>query len=59
LNEYRRDIDWLHDRYLNPTATRDLHPVGSDYWNAEPIDPFVYLPGWMIDHPLMHEAVAA
>jgi hypothetical protein len=58
-SELRRDIDWLHDKYLNPAATRDLHPVGSDYWNAEPIDPFVYLPGWMIDHPLMHEAVAA
>jgi hypothetical protein len=58
-NEYRQDIDWMNDRYLNPSATRDLHPVGSDAWNAEPIDPFVYLPGWMLDHPLMAEAVAA
>jgi hypothetical protein len=58
-NEYRQDIDWMNDKYLNPSATRDLHPVGSDAWNAEPIDPFVYLPGWMIDHPLMAEAVAA
>lgn len=57
-NEYRRDIDWYNERYLNPTATRDLHPVGSEYWNCEEIEPFVYLPGYMVDHPLMAEAVA-
>jgi hypothetical protein len=58
-NEYRREIDWFNDRYMNPAAKTDLHPVGSEYWNAEAIDPFVYLPGWMVDHPLMGEAVAA
>lgn len=58
-NEYRRDIDWYTERYMNPAATTDLHPVGSVYWNAEPIDPFVYLPGYMIDHPLMRTLEAA
>lgn len=48
-NEYRRDIDWLNDRYLNPAAKRDLHPVGSEYWNAEPIDPAAYLPAYALE----------
>lgn len=58
-SELRKDIDWLRDRYLNPAAKTDLHPVGSVYWNAEPIDPFVYLPAFMAEHPRMVEAVAA
>ena len=58
-NEYRRDIDWYQERYLNPAAKTDLHPVGSEYWNAEAIEPFVYLPAFMAEHPRMAEAVAA
>lgn len=46
--QYRTDIDWLKERYLNPTAITDLHPVGSEYWNAEPIDPCAYLPGYVV-----------
>lgn len=57
-NEYRRDIDWYQERYLNLAAKTDLHPVGSEYWNAEAIEPFVYLPAFMAEHPRMAEAVA-
>ena len=58
-NELRKDIDWFTERYENPKATRDLHPVGSEWWNAEPIEPFVYLPQYMADHPRMAERAAA
>lgn len=57
--ELRRDIDWYHERYMNPAAVRDLHPVGSEYWNAEVIDPFTYLPPFMAEHPRLFKAVAA
>lgn len=57
--ELRRDVDWYQERYLNPAAKTDLHPVGSEYWNAEAIEPFVYLPAFMAEHPRMAEAVAA
>lgn len=58
-NELRKDIDWFTERYENPKATRDLHPVGSEYWNAEMIDPFTYLPPFMAEHPRLSKAVAA
>lgn len=57
--ELRRDIDWFNDRYMNPAARTDLHPVGSVYWNCEVIDPLMYMPQYMIDHPRMFQAVAA
>lgn len=46
-NEFRRDCDWFHDIFMNPTRTTDLHPVGSDQWNTEPIE----TPDFMLDHP--------
>ena len=50
-NEFRRDVDWFNDVFMANRQT-DCHPVGSEYWNAEPIDPFEDgLPGWMQDHP--------
>lgn len=58
LNEYRRDIDWYTERYMNPAAKTDLHPVGSEYWNAEAIEPFAYLPGFVFDHPLFAREAA-
>lgn len=57
-NEYRRDIDWYAERYMNPNAKTDLHPVGSEYWNAEAIEPFAYLPGFVFDHPLFAREAA-
>ena len=57
-NQYRQDIDWYSDRYTNPAAVTDLHPVGSEYWNAEPIDPLAYMPEYVLEHPV-NAAVAA
>lgn len=49
--EWRRDVDWFHDRFM-ANAQLDCHPVGSDYWNPEPVDPFALgLPDWMRQHP--------
>lgn len=62
--EYRKDIDWFAERYMNDAATTDLHPVGSDYWNAERINIRDYLPEWIQEHPFygvrpLNQAVAA
>lgn len=46
-NEFRRDCDWFHDIFMNPERTTDLHPVGSDQWNWEPVS----VPVFMKDHP--------
>lgn len=48
--EWRRDCDWFHDRFL-ANAQRDCHPVGSEYWNPEPVKPLDYMPQWMSQHP--------
>lgn len=52
-NEFRRDVNWFQDIYLNTERTTDLHPVGSEYWNVEPIDPRDYLPAFALGHPYM------
>jgi hypothetical protein len=49
-NEWRRDIDWFNDKFM-ANAQQDCHPVGSDYWNPETVDPWQYLPEFMKDHP--------
>lgn len=49
--EWRRDMDWFHDKFM-ANAQIDCHPVGSDAWNPEPVDPFALgLPEWMRQHP--------
>lgn len=55
-NEWRKDIDWFHDRYL-ANAQQDCHPVGSVYWNPEDIDPMTAMPAFMRTHPYFHEAL--
>lgn len=57
--EFRKDIDWFSERYENPAATHDLHPVGSEYWNAEPIDIMQYAPMFLMEHPRYAQAVLA
>lgn len=49
-DELRHDVDWFNDVYM---ANRkfDCHPVGSEWWNPEPIDPLEFMPLWMIHHP--------
>lgn len=49
-NEFRRDVNWFEDVFM---ANRqfDTHPVGSEYWNPETVNPLDYLPAWMAEHP--------
>jgi hypothetical protein len=54
--QWRTDIDWRKERWL-ANASEDCHPVGSDYWNPEPVEPFDYLPYWMAQHKYYHEEV--
>lgn len=49
-NELRRDCNWFQDVFMANRQT-DCHPVGSEYWNPEPVNPLDYLPGWMAEHP--------
>lgn len=48
--EFRRDCDWFNDVFM---ANRqfDCHPVGSEYWNPDRVNPLDYLPSWMQEHP--------
>lgn len=48
--EWRRDVDWYRDHFL-ANAQQDCHPVGSEYWNPEPVNPLDYMPQWMSQHP--------
>lgn len=48
--EWRRDVDWFQDRFM-ANAQVDCHPVGSQYWNPEPVNPADYMPEFMKDHP--------
>lgn len=50
ISQFRHDIDWFQDRFL-ANAQFDCHPVGSDYWNPEAVEPLDYLPAWMAEHP--------
>lgn len=51
LAEMRHDVDWFQDIFLANRQT-DCHPVGSEWWNAEDVDPFeMGLPSWMTGHP--------
>lgn len=49
-NELRRDCDWFNDVFM-ANRQNDTHPVGSEYWNAETVNPLDYLPAWMAEHP--------
>jgi len=56
-NEWRKDCDWFHDKFM-ANAQTDCHPVGSEYWNPEPVDPFALgLPEFMREHPYAGMAV--
>lgn len=56
LNELRRDVDWFHDVFM-ANRQYDCHPVGSEYWNPETVDPWLYLPEWMKSHKYANMAV--
>lgn len=48
--EFRRDCDWFQDVFMANRQT-DCHPVGSEYWNPETVNPLDYMPAWMAEHP--------
>jgi hypothetical protein len=47
--ELRTD-DWYSNKWL-ANAQEDCHPVGSEFWNPEAVNPLDYLPDWMQAHP--------
>lgn len=49
--EFRTDCNWFEDIFLDESRVNDLHPVGSQWWNREPVDPLDYMPAWMAEHP--------
>lgn len=49
-NELRRDVDYFTDIY-EANRQHDTHPVGSDAWNPEEVNPWDWLPEWMKQHP--------
>lgn len=54
-NELRCNADEYTDGiYLDRNRWTDLHPVGSEWWDAERVDPYDYLPRWMHNHPFFH-----
>jgi hypothetical protein len=56
LNELRRDVNWFQDVFMANRQT-DCHPVGSEYWNPEPVNPLDYMPYWMAQHPFFNMEV--
>lgn len=42
--------NWFETVFMDEGRTTDLHPVGSQYWNVERIDPWAYLPDFMRAH---------
>lgn len=55
-SELRTDVNWFQDVFM---ANRqfDCHPVGSEYWNPETINPLDYMPEWMAQHPFYGKEV--
>jgi hypothetical protein len=49
--QWRTDCDWFEDKFM-ANAQKDVHPVGSEWWNVEACDPYALgLPMWMLTHP--------
>lgn len=49
-NQWRTDCNWFQDKYM-ANAQMDCHPVGSEYWNPESVNPWDYMPAFMKHHP--------
>lgn len=49
-NELRKDVNWFQDVFM-ANRQYDCHPVGSEYWNPETVNPLDYMPSWMQEHP--------
>ncbi len=53
--QLRKD-GWFNNKWL-ANAQQDCHPVGSDHWNMETVEPLDYLPEFMKYHPYWDKAV--
>jgi hypothetical protein len=53
--ELRQD-GWFDNKWM-ANAQQDCHPVGSDFWNPEQVDPIDYLPAFMNEHPYWDDEV--
>lgn len=42
---------WFNMVFMDTERKTDLHLCGNEHWNAEPVNPLDYMPGWMKDHP--------
>jgi len=49
VGQLRHD-GWRENKWL-ANAQQDCHPIGSEYWNPETIEPIDYLPSFMQNHP--------
>lgn len=41
---------WFNDVFLKNRQV-DCHPIGSEFWNPESVEPLDYMPKWMVEHP--------
>lgn len=44
------DWSWFDNKFM-PNAQKLVHPVGSEWWNPELVNPWDYLPSFMQSHP--------
>lgn len=49
-SELRQDVNWFQDVFM-ANRQYDCHPVGSEYWQPEMVNPLDYMPSWMAEHP--------
>lgn len=42
--------EWFVDKWL-ANASEDVHPTNRDFWTARAVNPLLYLPAWMTEHP--------
>lgn len=54
--EWRRDVDWFNDVFM-ANRQQDCHPVGSDHWQPESVNPLDYMPEFMSQHPYFNREV--
>ena len=43
--------EYVDTIYLDHNRWTDLHPIGSEYWNTEIVNPLDRMPAWMEKHP--------
>lgn len=55
-DELRHDVNWYQDVFM-ANRQYDCHPVGSEYWNPETVNPLDYMPHWMSEHPFYNMKV--